>query len=77
MPQNLTSAIIASASSNHAQMYTKVLTVDSFGTLNAVLRVTSRLSKKARIHIKINSGMSRLGFNENDLDKLINQSLLR
>lgn len=49
-----------------------ILTVDSFCTLNAVLRVTSRLNKKARIHIKINSGMSRLGFNENDLEKLIN-----
>ncbi len=48
-----------------------ILTVDSFCTLNAVLRVTSRLNKKARIHIKIDSGMSRLGFGSKDIGKLV------
>lgn len=48
-----------------------VVTVDSFKTLDTVCCVAARLNKKARIHIKINSGMSRLGFDNVDMSLLI------
>lgn len=39
-----------------------ILTIDSFLTLDIVSRVAKQLGKKVRAHIKIDSGMSRLGF---------------
>jgi len=47
-----------------------VLTVDSFITLDTVCRVANNLNKRARVHIKIDSGMSRLGFFKQDIGKL-------
>ena len=49
-----------------------VLTVDSFTTLVAVNTSAEKAGKRARAHIKIDSGMSRLGFLQNDLPNLIN-----
>ena len=48
-----------------------ILTVDSFYTLDLVNRVAQRLNAVARIHIKIDSGMSRLGFQYSDIDELL------
>lgn len=48
-----------------------VLTIDSFVTLAAVVVAAESLRKKVRAHIKIDSGMSRLGFLRQDLPKLI------
>ena len=46
-----------------------ILTVDSLETLNTVIANTPR-GKKARVHVKINSGMNRLGFDFDELDTL-------
>ncbi len=57
-----------------------ILTVDSFDTLECVKNAASRLGLSARIHLKIDSGMSRLGFVKGDLEKLltrIDTSLVR
>lgn len=48
-----------------------ILTVDSFETLKRVDGVAKNLRKKARIHLKINSGMSRLGFEPHQIDDLL------
>lgn len=48
-----------------------VLTIDSFVTLAAVNAAVKSTRKKVRAHIKIDSGMSRLGFLRQDLPKLI------
>ncbi len=47
-----------------------ILTVDSFDTLDIVARVSKQLSIQPRVHIKIDSGMSRLGFTETQLNCL-------
>lgn len=48
-----------------------ILTVDSFSTLNTVNRVARNLNTLARVHIKIDSGMSRLGFQYAEIDDLL------
>ncbi|MCH5157010.1 MAG: alanine racemase [Clostridiales bacterium] len=48
-----------------------ILTVDSFFTLNLVDTVARSLNKTARVHIKIDSGMSRLGFQYADIGELL------
>ena len=48
-----------------------ILTVDSYSTLDTVNRVARNLSTSARVHIKIDSGMSRLGFQYSDIDGLL------
>ena len=48
-----------------------ILTVDSFVTLDIVNSVAQKLNTKARVHIKIDSGMSRLGFQYAEIDKLV------
>lgn len=50
-----------------------ILTVDSFETLNTVVAVAANLRKSARVHIKIDSGMSRLGFKQDDIKILVSQ----
>lgn len=47
-----------------------VLSLDSFAALDNILNSSVKLGKTARVHIKIDSGMSRLGFKHNELDKL-------
>ena len=47
-----------------------ILTVDSFDTLFLVDSVARRLHTNARIHVKIDSGMSRLGFNKAQMMQL-------
>lgn len=49
-----------------------VLTVDSFTTLFAVNTSAEKAGRRVRVHIKIDSGMSRLGFLQKDLPNLIN-----
>lgn len=44
-----------------------ILTVDSFESLRIVDNIATKLNKKARVHIKIDSGMSRLGFVKSEL----------
>lgn len=48
-----------------------VLSIDSFHTLEVIKSVANQLKLKARVHIKIDSGMSRLGFKQNDINKLV------
>lgn len=48
-----------------------VLTADSFATLNAISNATRKLQQNARVHIKVDSGMSRLGFGQNDIKELL------
>ena len=48
-----------------------ILTVDSFETLNKVDEEARKLNEVARIHVKFDSGMSRLGFGRNDIDDLL------
>ena len=48
-----------------------LLTVDSFYTLDLVNKVAQNLNISARVHIKFDSGMSRLGFQHSDIDKLL------
>ncbi len=50
-----------------------IITVDSFETLEFLRYATEKQLCNARIHIKINSGMSRLGFDEADLSELLNK----
>lgn len=47
-----------------------ILTVDSFDTLNTILANLPR-GKRAHVHIKINSGMNRLGFTREQLLQLL------
>lgn len=49
-----------------------VLSLDSFETLDTILAASAKLGLKARVHIKIDSGMSRLGFKHNEIDNLVN-----
>lgn len=53
-----------------------ILTVDSFNTLAVVAQAARYCNSIARAHIKINSGMSRLGFAENEM-KMLAQELLK
>ena len=48
-----------------------ILTLDSFETLEVIKRAASNVGLRARVHIKIDSGMSRLGFNYSQLHELI------
>ena len=48
-----------------------ILTVDSFVTLDTVNDIARKLNTLARVHIKIDSGMSRLGFQQSDVDELL------
>ena len=48
-----------------------ILTVDSFSTLNLVDNEARKLKRQARVHIKFDSGMSRLGFNRSQIDELL------
>ena len=54
-----------------AIMHGYVLTADSFATLDAINNATRKLQRNARVHVKIDSGMSRLGFGQNDIEKLL------
>lgn len=63
LPQSEESTVIATRKGY-------VLTVDSFETLDVVKRVANRLDAKIRVHIKLDSGMSRLGFTAKDVEKL-------
>lgn len=47
-----------------------ILTVDSFATLNTVAQAAIESDVEPRVHIKIDSGMSRLGFVEQQLYEL-------
>ena len=47
-----------------------ILTVDSFVTLEIVDKAAKSVDKIARAHLKIDSGMSRLGFNYSQLNEL-------
>lgn len=49
-----------------------ILSVDSFSTLQTVERAAAKTGLKARIHIKIDSGMSRLGFSFDEIERLGN-----
>ncbi len=49
------------------------LTVDSFETLKKVIFVAQKMHKNVNVHIKIDSGMSRLGFTEEQIPSLIEQ----
>lgn len=49
------------------------LTVDSIDTLIRVKNCAKMLGKVASVHIKIDSGMSRLGFDKNHIDELLPQ----
>ena len=48
-----------------------ILTLDSFQTLQKIEKSAHGVGKTARVHLKIDSGMSRLGFNFSQLDELI------
>lgn len=48
-----------------------ILTVDSFDTLYRVDAAAKKLGKAARVHVKIDSGMSRLGFCKQHLPLLL------
>ncbi len=45
--------------------------VFDFDRLEKTLEVSKRIGKKARIHIELETGMNRTGFEEQDLNKLI------
>ena len=64
LPQNLRSA-------ERAIKAGFILTLDSFDTLKTIDTACDRVGRTARVHIKIDSGMSRLGFNNAQLDELI------
>lgn len=51
-----------------------ILTVDSFATFDALLQNLPR-GQTARVHIKIDSGMNRLGFRYDELPKLVEMLL--
>lgn len=53
-----------------AILHNFAMTVDSFCTLRAVREAASGIGKKARVHLKINTGMNRLGFAAEDLPQL-------
>lgn len=63
LPQNYNSTITALKRNC-------ILTVDSFETLKVVVKAAQFSKSIARVHIKFDSGMSRLGFNETELAKL-------
>ena len=48
-----------------------LLTVDSFDTLMTVCEAAKIMNVKAKVHIKIDSGMSRLGFSVSDIKPLL------
>lgn len=48
-----------------------ILSLDSFETLGTILSACKKADKTARVHIKVDSGMSRLGFKPSDVDKLV------
>lgn len=48
-----------------------ILTVDSFTTLNCVKNAAKHLGVTARVHVKIDSGMSRLGFQYAEMEDLL------
>ena len=45
------------------------LTIFNFEQLESYINASAK-GKKLKIHIKLNTGMNRLGFNENEIDKL-------
>lgn len=64
LPQNKRNAL-------RAVMGNFFLTVDSFETLETLYEVAAELGVSARVHVKIDSGMSRLGFTYGDMPRLI------
>lgn len=48
-----------------------ILSADSFVTLDIISVAACSLQMPARVHIKIDSGMNRLGFKQNEIDKLV------
>ena len=48
-----------------------VVTVDSMATLHCIECCAEKLNKPARVHLKLDTGMHRLGFDCNQLDDLI------
>ncbi len=63
---------LAQADSEIAVDLGVVQTVDSFETLDKILRSVPR-GKKARVHVKIQSGMNRFGFGTYQLSQLAEQ----
>lgn len=49
-----------------------IITVDSFETLDIIESVSNFFEYPIRVHIKIDSGMSRLGFKFDQLDEVVN-----
>ena len=47
-----------------------ILTLDSFDTFEIIGQAAKNVGKSARVHLKIDSGMSRLGFNISQTDDL-------
>ena len=64
LPQNLRSA-------ERAIKAGFILTLDSFETLSVIEKAALNTGKTARVHVKIDSGMSRLGFNAAQLNDLM------
>lgn len=48
-----------------------ILTLDSFETFAIIDEATKRVGKTARAHVKIDSGMSRLGFRQEHISELL------
>ncbi len=48
------------------------ISVSSFESLDVVTKISKNENKKAKVHIKVDTGMGRQGFLEGDMDKLIN-----
>lgn len=64
LPQNL-------RSTEQAVKSNFILTLDSLETLEKIEKAAYGVGKTARVHLKIDSGMSRLGFNFSQLDELM------
>jgi alanine racemase len=47
------------------------VTIFDEGRLNAILNASEKVGKKARIHLEVETGMNRTGFNEVDLKKAV------
>lgn len=50
-----------------------ILTLDSFVTLDTIRQAANSLNMSAKVHIKIDSGMTRLGFDVAELPELVNK----
>lgn len=66
LPQNETDTLLA-------LRHGFILSADSVHTLETIRQAAIRLRLPARVHIKIDSGMSRLGFKTNEIKYLLGQ----